>query len=182
MEGHKKIPAGFTLIELMISIALIFIMAGVATPRIMAWLPDYRLKAAASDLKANMQRARLRAVNENTTVRIQFNRDVTPGFYYFDDDQDGVWDADEFRVDLLSYHSGVDFGTGNAAAMWNGNAFAGPTAFISFGSRGTSNALTVYLQNQNADKCYAVTTTVAGTAKVRFYNGSLPFNTNNWRE
>lgn len=177
----KKENSGFTLIEVMIVIAMIGILSAVAVPRFNAWLPVYRLKSAASDLQSNMQKARGLAIKENMTIPIRFDYTSSPGFYYFDTSGNGAYTAGEFRVDLSAYNSGVDFGTGNATAKWDGNGFsAPPTAVISFGSRGLSNQASVYLQNDTGAVCYAITTSIAGTAKVRKYNGNLPFNTTNW--
>ncbi|MFH2057808.1 MAG: GspH/FimT family pseudopilin [Pseudomonadota bacterium] len=180
MALQKKSQAGFSLFELMIAIALIAILSVIAAPNVINFLPGYRLKSAASDLQSNMQKARMLAVNTNSPVQMRFNLGVVPGFYYFDDDQDGVWDAGEFRVDLSTYGSGVDFGRGTATANWDGTAFAANTTLITFGTRGTAIARTVYLQNQDLTTCYAITTSIAGTAKARHYNGMTPFNVNNW--
>jgi len=177
----KKINPGFTLIELMIVIAMMGILSAVAVPRFQAWLPVYRLKSAVSDLQSNMQKARSLAIKENSSIQLRFDYTNSPGFYYFDTTKDGAYTAGEFRVDLSSYNSGVAFGTGNATAKWDGTAFSvPPTAAIGFGTRGTSNTATVYLQNENQNVCYAITTSIAGTARIRQYNGSLPFNTGNW--
>ena len=179
MLKQKQKKSGFTLIELMIVIAMIAILSAVAVPRFQAWLPVYRLKSAASDLHSNMQKARIQAIKENQTVQMRFDNTHSPGFYYFDSDSDGVHDSDEFRVDLSSYASGVDFGTGNATLNWS-RAACKQATIIGFGTRGTANMATVFLENEKGTVCYAITTSIAGTAKVRMYNGVLPFNTAHW--
>jgi prepilin-type N-terminal cleavage/methylation domain-containing protein len=167
----KKIQTqGFTLIELLVAIGMLSILAMVAAPQINNWLPSYRLKAAASNLQANMQKARIQAIKENRPVQMRFDNTANPGFYYFDTTDDDVYTAGEFRVDLSTYKSGVDFGSGNAVANWNGDPCAQATA-ISFGTRGTANQASVYLQNESVSICYAITTSIAGTAKIRLYNG-----------
>jgi Tfp pilus assembly protein FimT len=163
----------------MIVIAMIGILSAIAVPRFNAWLPGYRLKSAVSDLQSNMQKARVMAIKGNLSVQIRFDNTNLPGFYYFDTIDDDAYTAGEFRVNLSSYSSGVDYGTGNASLNWSGNNCTQATA-IGFGSRGTANQASVFLQNENAAVCYAVTTSIAGTAKVRKYNGLLPFSTNNW--
>lgn len=173
MKKHKKSHSGFTLIELMIVIAMIGIMVIIASPRIRTWVPEYRLKSAVNDLQSNMQKARMIAVKENRLVRIRFDNIAPPGFYYFDDNNDLAHNPSEFRIDLSRYHSGVNFGSGNALNNWTpaliNNVIPG---VISFTSRATSDADSVYLENENQDICYAITTSIVGTAKVRKFNGT----------
>jgi len=69
--------SGFTLIEMMIVIAVIGILVSISTPAVISWLPNYRLRSAANDLVSNFQKAKLEAVKRNTDVLINF----IPGTY-----------------------------------------------------------------------------------------------------
>jgi type IV fimbrial biogenesis protein FimT len=64
--------SGFTLTEVMIVTGVIALMAAIAIPNIISWLPDIRLKAAARGLYSNLQKAKLEAVKSNTTVSFSF--------------------------------------------------------------------------------------------------------------
>lgn len=66
---HKKLSKGFTLVELMVVIAIIVIIAGVGFTQLNS--ASARTAAAARDIIADIQRARLIAINENRNV--QFN-------------------------------------------------------------------------------------------------------------
>ena len=67
------IDPGFTLMELMLVVAIIGIMAAVSLPIILNMIPDMRLRAATRDIVSCLQEARLRAVRENDTVVIIFS-------------------------------------------------------------------------------------------------------------
>jgi prepilin-type N-terminal cleavage/methylation domain-containing protein len=170
---------GFTMVELMVTIAVIAILFTIAVPNIISWLPNYRLKAAARDLFSNMQKARMQAVKENGNIIMIFDTSINPGFYYFDTNNDNAFTPGEYRIDFSTYKSGIDYGTGNAALNWDGDNCT-QAASITFNSRGTSNSKTVYIQNQNNDICYAITGISSGSIKLRKYNGRLPFNKSNW--
>ncbi len=64
---------GFTLLELMIVIAIIGIMAAVAIPNFRDSLPKSRVNAAARELFTEMQLARMKAISENNYYVITFD-------------------------------------------------------------------------------------------------------------
>ena len=175
---------GFTLVELMIVFAVLGVLSAFALSSFLSWMPDYYLKIAARDLYSNLQKAKMEAVKNNSSMRVRFDSSVSPGFYYFDLDNDSIRDQDEYFIDLASYNSGVDYGVpddemGSDILNWNGSACS-QTSLITYSATGTSNSGTVFLINRNEDIGYAITARSSGSIKLRKYNGNLPFDTANW--
>jgi type IV fimbrial biogenesis protein FimT len=80
MKGTMATPwkqSGFSLIEVMVVVAIFAIVAGVSAPNLQRWMRNYRLKSAVMDLHSNMQLAKLNAVKENRQWKIQFNASGT---------------------------------------------------------------------------------------------------------
>ncbi|HVO84544.1 MAG TPA: GspH/FimT family pseudopilin [Syntrophobacteria bacterium] len=70
---------GFTLVELVVTIAVIGILVGVSMFTYRDAWPGIQVKAAARQLMGNVQRARLAAMSTNNTATITFN--VTSNSY-----------------------------------------------------------------------------------------------------
>lgn len=182
---------GFTLVELMMALAIMGIMATIVVPVTLAWLPNYRLKSAARDMHSAFMNARMLAVRENIPVQVILNNTVNPGFYSIDLNGNGIVDQPgEYRVNMGQYGSGVDFGFPAVPAgfvNWNGTPVGasvtfggGPPPFCTYNSNGTTGNGTVYLVNNEFRIVYAITTVTSGSVKTRKYNGIQPFNQNNW--
>jgi len=62
--------------ELMVVITIIAILAGVAIPAFMQWLPNMRLKAAARDLYGAAMLAKGEAVKRNKWCALSFNQNI----------------------------------------------------------------------------------------------------------
>ncbi len=70
MKGFDK---GFTLIELMVVIAIIAIFSSFAVPNMISWRNDYKLKGAYENLKADLRLAQGRALRERAIVSVVFS-------------------------------------------------------------------------------------------------------------
>ena len=64
----KKNSKGFTLIELMIVVAIIGIMAMITAPNLVSGLPTYRIKAAVRDCTSQLRYARTLAIKDKRDV------------------------------------------------------------------------------------------------------------------
>lgn len=187
--SHSKFPKnhrGFTLVEMLIAMAIISILAAVSVSSITQMLPGLRLKRAARILVAQMQQTRLNAIKENRSWQIQFTDNAgtaTDTYQVISSGPDNtLGTADDVlspQVSLVSYGSGVTYGSGGATATWNNGAITQRVS-VTFSNRGLCGPGITYLTNQDNTVSYAITTSIAGSISLRKYNGITPFNTNNW--
>lgn len=93
--------SGFTTVELLVVIALMAIIAVIAIPNFIGWLPNYRLREATHDLYSNFQRAKLTAVKQNTNCAVSF--DGTGYMVFVDTDEDFVKDGGEDEIAQVTW-------------------------------------------------------------------------------
>jgi type IV fimbrial biogenesis protein FimT len=173
---------GFTLVEIMIVIAVASIIMTIAIPSFLAWLPNLHFRQATRDLFLDLQMAKQEAVKRNINVGIELNdigcpalgnRVPSPGGSYilFLDDGSGagvandrIRHADEPVIKDVRFPQNVAF---------CGNTFGPSGTIISFQPNGIpvlpvppappGNTLTI--QNDNGREG-TITVSIAGNIQL----------------
>jgi type IV fimbrial biogenesis protein FimT len=74
----NKRPYGFTLIEVMIVMAVLALLFFVGLPGMTTWIQNMQIRTSAEGLQAGLQLARAEALRRNTPVRFQLVDTFTP--------------------------------------------------------------------------------------------------------
>jgi len=173
---------GYSIIELVVTIAVMGIVASIAIPGFSRWLPDYQLKTATTELYSNLQLAKMYAVRDNGEWALFFS----PNFQLYQiitggPDGDYSTTADntvEKTIWLDNYKGGVAYGPGSATDTIPPSGSA-PTDFVTFPNdeivftpRGMADHEGyVYLQN-NKNVAYAVGALKTGLILMRKWTGA----------
>jgi type II secretion system protein H len=153
--------AGFSLIELMVVIAIFAILLSIAIPNFFGKMPARRLESAAGDVNAALQRARLAAIKENTCVVIEFSS-TSDNYRIYADNGGGTpddacnktQDVNESTIKARSLPAGVDL------------VSATPQSTIKFDSRGfPDNSAIISLKNTSGTT-WTVTLNVTGSSRI----------------
>jgi prepilin-type N-terminal cleavage/methylation domain-containing protein len=114
MKRIAQNDEGFTLIELMMVIAIVLVITSLSIFNLMGELPSYRLRSAAYKVSATLQYLKIRAVTTNRIAWFEANY-ATPNNHYFtgfvDEDGSGTASSSEYdatRLDLPDNVGGVD--------------------------------------------------------------------------
>jgi prepilin-type N-terminal cleavage/methylation domain-containing protein len=134
--------SGFTLIELMVVIAIMSIAAGIAIPNIIGWIPNYRLGKAAGDMASAFQKARLSAIKGHTDMVVSINLGNNSYMIFQDDGAGGAIGANGISVNAQNW---IRDGSEHiqlteplpAGISINNASFSGATSFR-YDSRGLS--------------------------------------------
>ena len=154
---HKN--SGFTLMELVVVMAIIGALAALAVPAYIDWLPRYRAKKAAMELSGQLHSVKMKAIKENRTLGVYFDSGSDRYFVLSSWGTNAMWDGptqvggddpSERVVDLSDYGSGVRFALT-------------PGGVINFESRGFCDLAEIRVTNNGGDPVYQVITTLSGS-------------------
>jgi prepilin-type N-terminal cleavage/methylation domain-containing protein len=121
----KSGQKGFTLVEVMIVVAIIGILAAIAVPSFLSWLPNMHLRSAARDIYGIMSKAKMEAIKRHVDVTVRFNSPGDSYIMFLDNGAGGGTPADQAQngtepvlvalvtlPDRVTYDPAVDGGDG----------------------------------------------------------------------
>ena len=153
--------SGFTLIELIVIIAIVAVFAGIAVPNFLSYVPKYRLNGAARQIMGDLMAARMQAVKENRKVGVGWVDETNYGVFRITPDPGAdIWTIIK-HVNIDSNYPGVTLGHATVSGGFIGGEFNG----ISFSSRGTRDTGgSIGLINSTGSK--RVTVSIAGRVEI----------------
>jgi prepilin-type N-terminal cleavage/methylation domain-containing protein len=96
---------GFSMVELLIVLAILAIAGSFTVPAYLSWRDESRAKGAAASMRADFERAKYRAIRENANVRVVFANNSYMS--HTDQNGDGTLDADEEVIARATLPPGV---------------------------------------------------------------------------
>jgi len=130
-DVKKRKNKGFSLIELIVVMALIGILAAIATPNFTRYRDNQNLREAARDVSSDIQLYKQRAIAENVRYRIDF----TIGNNKYDVKRETTLNANDFDATANKLFT-KEMGSANAIETSAAANFGG-NPYVTFLPRGT---------------------------------------------
>lgn len=173
MTRIRRPASGFTVLEILVVVAVVIILAAISIPLIMNWVAQYRLGIAAQQVADSLQTAKMQAVSKTRRRELLF--DVTgnrlgmegstlvdlPGGVAFDSGGVTIPPDPAVQMALPVTFPTVDAETGLRAAAFTGKGLPDVDP-------GTVYA--VFLTNSAGTKSVVVTS--AGNVRIRSWDGA----------
>jgi prepilin-type N-terminal cleavage/methylation domain-containing protein len=162
MNTQKSNIFAFTLVELLVALSIVSTISAISLMGFRHYLPDYRLKAAAFQIKSDMQRASSFASKTNYQYRVVFDQDkmfVKAGDYEIQKGNASIHSDYLPESQNNSFYVGHIDQKGISIVSWTNNPIFHPNGTI-------ASLSTITLQNLKGQKLQ-ISTSLAGRILIK---------------
>ena len=146
-----KNRSGFSLIELMVAIAIFAVLAAIAIPNAIAWRTNAQFNAAVREVKAAIEGTRMAAIRTNLSADLFFN-----GTNTFNTQTQAIVEGDSTPGALVAHQ----LAPGITVAANNGGQ-------LTFNNRGMASNRTVTIQHPNGLLTRQIIVTILGSSRIQ---------------
>ncbi|MCF8111449.1 MAG: GspH/FimT family protein [Desulfobacteraceae bacterium] len=175
MNVNVKVPynylrnlSGFTILELMVALAIIAILAAVAIASTSALIPRAQVKSATQKMRTDLQKAKMEAIKSNRECLVTFTAGESGSFRAcFDENADDNCDNNDTIIASLDFtdykHAELD---DVSTAFTNGDHFRFNTRGMPTSDTGGMSAGSVNI-DCSSDSNYSLTIALSFTGRIR---------------
>jgi prepilin-type N-terminal cleavage/methylation domain-containing protein len=153
----KKYAGGFSIVELMVVVAIIGVMGAVASMAWQRYAANANLKTAARDLVSEIQSCKTKAISESRDILIIYSTGPNSGSWIKD------YPITTIIRGYRSFSTSYGYGIKISSVSFGGTYSNAPL----FQARGTSSAGTLTMTNSRGSTA-TITTNITGKAYVTF--------------
>jgi|SRR6267142_1735873 len=171
---HREASAGFSLIELVVAVAILLTLAAIAIPNLGIIVANYRLDASGRSIVSLMEAGRIVAVKTNQSQYVLFDATKAPGFAYVASGPSAGYTLGGLSMELAP---GLSFPASGLPDHQQLDAYLGSSVVVKVGTSVGFNArgLPCVAGNTAGTLCRQIDPVLSGTPGfLWFVKGSAP--------